>query len=103
MEMVSRLVDAEVREGHVKRPDAQRTIARRAGISPSAIENLQKGRIRYVERISIQIELVYLGFLERQIAALETEVARARARDPRRDLASAEAAIARAKAALGGS
>ena len=99
-QMTERLVAAEIQEGRIKRPFAQREVARRAGVSPSAIESLQRGRIKYVERIAGRIERLYVAFLERQLAKLEAELAVARMRNPKRDFGTAEVAIARAKEAL---
>jgi|HubBroStandDraft_5_1064220.scaffolds.fasta_scaffold131425_3 hypothetical protein len=100
-EMAGRLVEAEIRESRVKRPIAQREISRRAGIAPTAVENFQRGRLKHVERISGKIQGLYVAFLKRQLAALQTEYVRAQAIDPERDLRTAEAAIAQARAALG--
>ena len=74
-----------------------------AGIAVSAIQNLHRGRLKHVERISIQIAHLYASFLERQIAVLEAEIVFARAREPARDFSAVEALLARAKAALEGS
>ena len=98
-QMASRLVAVEVEEAHVKRPFAARAVSRRAGIAPSAIENLLRGRIS-AERISRPIERLYVGFLKRQIAKLETELTFVEARDPGRDVSTAHAALEMAKEAL---
>lgn len=58
------------------------------------------GHILQRRRIAGRIERLYVAFLERQLAKLEAELAVVRARDPGRDLGTAEAAIARAKEAL---
>ena len=101
-QMADRLVAAKIQEEGVKRPFAQRDVAQEAGLAPTAIGNLLRGRLKDVERISGRIKAAYVGFLERQIARLETELAFCRARDPKRDLRAAEASIAAAKAALRG-
>ena len=101
-EMASRLVEAEIREGRVKRPHAQKNVATRAGLKPTAIESLLRGRLVHIERISAAIKDAYAAFLEKQIVRLETELAFARARDRERDFSSVEASIASAKASLSG-
>lgn len=100
-QMADRLVEAEIRESRLKRPYAQRIVARRAGLAASAIENFQRGRLKNVDRIAGRIRKVYAGFLERQITALQTELAYARAREPERDFRAVEVAIATGNAALG--
>ena len=99
--VADRLVRHEMIEAGVKRPDAERAVARRAGIAASALDELRRGRVKYVERIEGRIHAVWVQFLERQIAGLENELAIARADRRAVDLGAAETAILAAKAALG--
>ena len=103
VEIADSLVRREMASMGVKRPEAERNLARRAGLAPSAIENLRRGRLKSDETIGRKLQRLAVQYLERQIAALEAELAIARASagaDHEPDLASAEAAIARARQAL---
>jgi hypothetical protein len=95
-----RLVKAEMLDAGVKRPTAERTVAQRAGVSPSAIENLRRGRLKNVEVVKPRINAALIAFLENQLAALGHELVVARAADRDIDFGTAEAALAQARAAL---
>lgn len=99
--MADRMVAETMREAGVKRPDAERSVARNAGLSPSAIDNLRRGRIKNEDAIGGRVRRAFVAFLERQIAALETELAIARLAQREVDFGTAETAIAEAKRALG--
>ena len=98
--IAKRIVSTEMIERGVKRPEAERIVARQAGISPSSIENMRRGRIKDDEKLRSKIKRAFAVFLERQIAGLEHELALARAAQRECDFSSAEAAIAAARAAL---
>lgn len=99
--IADRMVRAEMNAGGSKRVDAEKAIAKRAGLSQSALENLRRGRIKNVEAIAGRIKAVWEAELERQIAGLEHDLMVARALGRGADLGTAEAAIAQARAALG--
>lgn len=99
--IADRLVRSEMMEAHVKRPEAEGTVAKRAGLSPFTLQNLKRGRLKNVEAIRSKIGAAFVATLERQLAALETELAAARALDRDIDFGTAETAIAQARAALG--
>ena len=108
--VTDRMVRAEMMDAHVKRPEAERIVARRAGVTPSTLQNLKRGRLKndYVEAIGSRIRAAFVATLERQLAALERDLANARLQlasarkaDVEVDLAAAEAAIEAAKVALG--
>lgn len=98
--IADRMVRAEMSTGS-KRTDAERSIARRAGLSQSALENLRRGRIKNVEAIGARIKTMWAAELERQISGLEHDLVVARAIGREVDLGTAEAAIAQARVALG--
>ncbi len=98
--IAERMVSTEMIKRGVKRPEAERIVARQAGISPSSIENMRRGRIKDDEKLRSKIKRAFAAFLERQIAGLEHELALARAAQRECDFSSAEAAIAAARAAL---
>ena len=96
-----RLVRTEMIESRVKRPDAERAVARRIGLSPSTLDELRRGRIKNVDHIAGKIRRAFVGFLERQLVRIEAELATARMVDRDIDYSAVEAAIAAAKKALG--
>ena len=96
-----RMVHAEMFDLGVKRPEAERIVARRVGVPPTAIDNLRRGRLKYAERIRDKINAAFAAFLERQIVRLETELAVARAEYRECDFGAADVAIEQTKAALG--
>lgn len=100
--IADRLVRTEMIQAQVKRAEAEKNVARRAGVAPSALEELRRGRGRLnVEHIGPKIRNAFVSFLEKQIAALEAELAVARVVEREVDFGAAEAAIAAAKRALG--
>lgn len=99
--MADRMVAERMRDSGVKRPEAERSVARNAGLSPSAIDNLRRGRLKNGDAIGGRIQRAFVAFLERQIAALESELAIARLAEREVDFGAAEVAIAEAKRALG--
>ena len=104
VEIADSLVRREMASMGVKRPEAERNLARRAGLAPSAIENLRRGRLKSNDSIGRKLTSLAVKYLESQIAALESELAIARAiasGDHEPDLRAAEAAISRAREALG--
>lgn len=100
-----RLVRSEMIDARVKRPEAEKIVAKRAGVSPSALEQLRRGRLKDVDRIGPKIRKAFVDFLTKQlakqIAALETELVVAHAVEPGVDFSAAYAAIEAAKRALG--
>lgn len=98
--IADRLVRVEMQEAGAKRLDAERVVARRAGVSPSAIENLRRGRLKHVDRIAGRLKALYIAALQQQLSGLESDLAHARRSDPEADLRTAEAAIETARAAL---
>lgn len=101
VEIANRMVSWEIQTARTKRPHAERQVSMRAGLSPSAIENLRKGKLKDERRVAGPIRDLFIRFLERKISALQTELALARAMEPDRDFRKVEAAIAAAQAALG--
>lgn len=95
------LVRAEMRSG-LKRPDAERAIARRIGVAPSSLETLRRGRLKNVDGIGTKIRKALVSELERQIQILENKLAIARAMDRPIDFDAVQAGIELAKEALGG-
>lgn len=49
--IADRLVRTEMIESQVKRPEAERTVARRIGLSTSTLDELRRGRIKNVDHV----------------------------------------------------
>ena len=100
------MVRREMASMGCKRAEAEQNLARRAGLAPSAIENLRRGKIKNHETIGRRLQAIAVQFLERQIATLENELAIARrvasVESDNPDLDRAEAAIEEAKRILRG-
>ena len=106
---ISALADRMVREtmieNRVKRPDAERLIAREVGIAPGTLENLRRGRLVHVDWIANKITDASIRRTERQIARLESELAVARISSRRPDedrVLAAAASVAQARRILKG-
>lgn len=84
-------------------PQARRIIAAEAGISPGTIENLERGRLKNVDRIARSLDALLEKKIERRITALQHELALCRASRSvvPADLDRAQAALAEARRALG--
>lgn len=98
-DIAERMVRAEMAAGH-NRDDAERVVAKRAGVAKTALERLRRGRIKHVETFGSRIRAAYIRGIERQISALETELAYARALDRPIDFDAVEDFLRRAKEAL---
>lgn len=101
--VAERLVGEEMLVRRIKRPEARRIIAREAGISPGSLESLARGRLKFIERIADKLNVLLVRKIEQRIAALEQELAIAKAigSASQIDLDRAEAAIQEARKALG--
>jgi hypothetical protein len=99
--IADRLVRSEMMEAHVKRHEAESTVARRAGLSPFTLQNLKRGRLKNVEAIRSKIRAAFVAFLERQVVKAEAELAMARLLERDVDFSAVEAAIDAANRALG--
>lgn len=95
------LVRAEMRSG-LKRPDAERAIARRIGVAPSSLETLRRGRLKNVDGIGTKIRKALISEFERQIQTLEHKLAVARAMDRPIDFDAVETLLGMAKEKLNG-
>lgn len=87
---------------NLKWPDARDSVARQAGIAPSALERLEKRQLKHIERVAGPLDALLIAKVEQQIASLERAkalaVARANARNqPAPDVAGIEAALATAR------
>jgi len=91
-----RLVREEAAYRGIDRMTARQIVAREAGISPGTLENLLRGRLKYVERIADRLNALVIRKIEKRIAELEHELAIARHVSARPD----EAAIFAAQSAL---
>lgn len=91
-----RLIREEAAFHGIDRATARQRVAREAGIAPGTLENLLRGRLKYVERIADKINALVIAKIEKRIAQLEGDLAIARLKSSRPD----EAAIFAAQSAL---
>lgn len=74
-----RLVRLEADRSRVPLPAARKAVARKAGIPPGAVEHIERGRAKRIgRRVYEALRGLVLRELEREIAALEHEIAVAR-------------------------
>lgn len=97
--MVERMFDRE----RVKTPDletARQIVARNVGVPRGTIENIQRDRIKFVERIEAKVRAAFMRMLEQEIAKATHELEIARLASDRMDTAAifaADAAVQDAK------
>ena len=99
--MVSRLVAAETGPNGIRR----QAVARKARTSPGTIENIQRGRLKFFERVEANIRAAFVRLLETEIAKATHELEIARLTSDRVDtpaMFEAEAALRRAKELIEG-
>ena len=72
---LSILIGWEVERSNVKRPVARATVARRAGVCPGALDRLERGTLKFVDRITGRLNELYADTLRRKIAELNHELA----------------------------
>lgn len=103
IDLAEGLIDDERARSRVKRPIAVANVARAAGLQPGTVENLIRGRLKYVERVERAINRLAVVSIERKIASLGNQLAiiRATALDPREpDILGAQAALDAARACI---
>lgn len=59
--------------------DLRSRIARRLGVSTGTVENFQRGRLKFLERIELKIEAAFIRLLEAEIRKATDELKIARA------------------------
>lgn len=98
-----RLIADERLASRVKTPEARRTIARQAGLTTGTLENLERGRLKFVDRVAGRLNALLVNKIEQRIQQLqhELEIARACQTLPQPDLERAEASLQEARRALG--
>ena len=98
-----RLINDERVSRGINLPEARRIVAGEAGLMPGTLENLERGRIKNIERIARSLDDLLEKKIERRIATLQHELALCRAARivVPADLDRAEAALAEARRALG--
>jgi hypothetical protein len=98
-----RLIRDESAARGINLPEARRIVAGEAGLMPGTLENLERGRIKNIERIARSLDELLEKKIERRIATLqhELELCRAARSVAPADLDRAEAALAEARRALG--
>lgn len=74
------LTSWEAESCRLKWPDARESVARKAGIAPSALDRLERGTLKFADRIGRALDELFIRTTERQIADLERQMAMARAR-----------------------
>jgi hypothetical protein len=102
--VVDRMVRQEMLDRGIKRPDAERVIARETGLSPGTLENLRRERLKNLGWISTSINAALIKRTERKIAQLEHELALARQiadRPDSNDIFAAQAALDTARRLIG--
>ncbi len=77
--VADRLIGWEAERHGVKRAAAREIVAREAGVTPGALERLQFGRLKFVDRIAGKLNDLLVRKIERRIAELEFELAALRA------------------------
>lgn len=92
----------EAEWGGLKWPDARAEVARKAGIAPGSLERLEKGTLKFAERIGHKLDALFVASAQRKIDAIEHEVslARARGNQSRVDVNAVEVALAQARRLL---
>ena len=98
-----RLIAEERLVRGVKRPEARAIIAREAGLAPGSLENLERGRLKYVDRIAPSLHALLVRKIKQRISSLQHELflAEQAGRVAPVDLERAEAALDEAQKALG--
>ena len=102
--LADQLVRSEMLLSGAKRCDAEKTVARKAGVLPGTMENLRRGRLKHAHGIGERLRGLLVAQIERQIAALETEVRIARETSfgaVEADVVGAEIALKKARECLG--
>ena len=102
--LADRLVRSEMLLSGAKRGDAEKAVARRAGVLPGTMENLRRGRLKHAYGIGELLRGLLVAQIERQIAALEAEVRIAREASfgvVEADVVGAETALKKARECLG--
>jgi predicted nucleic acid-binding protein len=98
-----RLITDEQARG-VKRLEARATIARQAGLMPGTLENLERGRLKFADRVAGRLHELLVRKIERRIAELQAELAAIAAVSrhiPDADVLAAAAAVDHARRLLG--
>ena len=101
--VAARLIAEEAARG-VTRPVARAIIARQAGIAPGTLENLERGRLKYIDRVAGRLNELLARKIERKIAELEFElesIMAARSRVGEVDVLRAQAALDEARRCIG--
>ncbi len=97
--MVGRMFDKE----RLEAPDlatARQIVARKIGVPPGTVQNIQRDRIKFVERIEAKVRAAFMRMLEQEIAKATHELEIARRVSDRMDTAAifaADAAVQDAK------
>lgn len=102
--VLKRLINEEQHRSGGTRAIARSTVAREAGLSPGTLENLERGRLKFMDRVAGKLNDFAVRSIERQIVALEQELVFLRAAglgDRLADIDAAEAAIAEARRHIG--
>lgn len=95
-----RLTRAEMLAAGVKRAEAEGIVSRRLGLAKSTLWLLRQGRIKNVRELEYKIRTALAAELERQIGALQDELAVARMADRQIDFDAVESHIRVAKEKL---
>jgi hypothetical protein len=102
--MVERLSHHEAQRGGPV-PQVREAVARRIGIPPGTVENIQRNRLKFVGRVETKVRAAFIRLLEQEIAKATHELAIARATSDRGDtpaVFAADAALSQAKQILAG-
>lgn len=102
--MVERLTRHEAQAG-ARGPQIRNAVARRIGVTPGTVGNIQRNRLKFVERVEAKVRAAFVRLLEQEISKATHELAIARAASDRVDtpaVFAAEAALLQARQILQG-
>ena len=80
LRIATTLTSWEAASSGLKWHDARAVVARKAGIFPGSLERLERGTLKFVDRIGHKLDDLFIAAAKRKIAAIEHEVKLARAR-----------------------
>ena len=100
LRVAGKLIEWEAERSGVKRPIARAIVAADAKIAPGALDRLERGTLKFVDRIAGHLNALFITKIKQRIAELETELAihmAAPGRISETDALAAAAAVEEAK------
>ena len=102
--MVGRMFDKERLEAP-NLETARHTVARKIGVPPGTIQNIQRDRLKFVDRIEAKVRAAFMRMLDQEISKATHELEIARRASDRMDTAAifaADAAVQNARKMIEG-